>query len=215
MHFYADSADTDRVLPLLRAGLVSGVTSNPTILDRADRGAADFGDIYEAFVQAGAREVFFQSWGASVDDLRRNAERIAHLGERAVVKFPATLNGFAAAAALKRDGTPTLITAVNTVAQALVAAAGGADYVAPYFGQIADREGTPPVELMSRMHQALQSSPTRVLLASIRSPQVIEQVAAVGIDLFTANPDVIEACALSEHTESSARGFEETMLRRG
>jgi len=214
MRFYADSADVDRVTALLRSGLVSGVTSNPTILDRSGRGVEDFEQLYESYVAAGAREVFFQTWGPDAGAMLANARRITALGDRVVVKLTATLHGFAAAAALHREGTPTLITAVNTVAQAAVAAQVGADYVAPYFGQIADRTGGPPVALVAAMQSALATTGTQVLLASIRDPAAVEAAAAVGVRLFTAHPDVVEACAQSEHSAAADAKFEELVLRR-
>ncbi|GMA84891.1 hypothetical protein GCM10025868_01410 [Angustibacter aerolatus] len=65
------------------------------------------------------------------------------------------------------------------------------------------------------MVQALQGTGTHVLLASVRSPQVVEQAAAVGVRHVTANPDVVEAMAADEHTEQAARVFEDVMARRG
>jgi transaldolase len=214
LKFYADSADVDRVVQVLRSGLVSGVTSNPTILDRSDRGATDFASMYETYVAAGATEVFFQTWGSDTAEMLANARRITELGDRVVVKLTATLRGFAAASQLHRAGVPTLITAVNTVAQAAVAAQVGADYVAPYFGQIGDRDGEPPVALIAAMQAALSSSPTQILLASIRNPRAVELTAALGVQLFTAHPDVIEACALSDHSATADTAFEALMLRR-
>ncbi|WP_380176014.1 transaldolase family protein [Kineococcus sp. DHX-1] len=214
MRFYADSADVERVEALLRAGLVSGVTSNPAILDRADRGAGDFPELYSRYVDAGAEEVFFQTWGSDAPEMVRNASRITGLGDRVVVKLTATRAGFSAAAALHRAGVPTLVTAVNTVAQAAVAAQVGATWIAPYFGQIADRTGAPPVELVGAMHAALRDTPTQVLLASVRSPLAVEQALAVGITAFTAHPDVLDACLTDENTERAHATFEELMLRR-
>lgn len=214
MRFYADSADVERVVALLQSGRVSGVTSNPTILDRSDRGAADFEQLHRAYVEAGAEEVFFQTWGADTATMLANARRITDLGDRVVVKVTATPHGYATAAALHRQGHRTLVTAVNTVAQAAVAAQVGADYVAPYFGQIADRTGEPPVPLIAAMQTVLARTRTQVLLASIRSPEVVELTAAVGVELFTAHPDVLDACADSVHTSAADVLFEDVMARR-
>ncbi|MGG1910117.1 hypothetical protein AB1285_24715 [Microbacterium sp. NRRL B-14842] len=60
---YVDSADTDRVARLLSAGVVHGVTTNPTILERGGRTAGEIPDLYARWVEEGAREVFFQTWG--------------------------------------------------------------------------------------------------------------------------------------------------------
>lgn len=135
---YVDSADVDRVSRLLAAGVVHGVTTNPTILERGGRTAADIPELYARWEAEGAREIFFQTWGGDTDSFLRNAEGIRALGERVAVKVPATTAGFAAASNLVRDGATVLVTAVYSVAQALACASIGAQYIAPYLGRMRD-----------------------------------------------------------------------------
>ena len=97
VRLYVDSADTEQVGALLRAGLVCGVTTNPTILERDGHRATDLPELYRRWVDEGAHEVFFQAWGQGHAELRDRGERIAALGERVAVKIPATPAGFAAA----------------------------------------------------------------------------------------------------------------------
>ena len=92
---YADSADVERVGRLLEAGVVHGVTTNPTILERGGRTASEIPALYERWVDQGAREVFFQTWGGDAAAFLRNAEGIRALGDRVAVKVPATAQGFA------------------------------------------------------------------------------------------------------------------------
>eukprot|EP01137_Pigoraptor_chileana_P009855 Opistho-2@58715 len=87
---YVDSADVDRVSPLLAAGVVHGVTTNPTILERGGRTAAEIPDLYARWESEGAREIFFQTWGGDTASFLRNAEGIRALGDRVAVKVPAT-----------------------------------------------------------------------------------------------------------------------------
>lgn len=139
---YVDSADLDRVSRLLVAGVVHGVTTNPTILERGGRTAAEIPDLYARWESEGAREIFFQTWGGDTASFLRNAEGIRALGPRVAVKVPATADGFAAASALVRDGATVLVTAVYSIAQALACATIGAHYIAPYLGGCATRAST-------------------------------------------------------------------------
>jgi transaldolase len=211
---YVDSADTERVGALLRSGLVHGVTTNPTILERHGHRAADLPELYRRWVEEGAREVFFQAWGEDAAELRACAERIAGLGERVAVKIPATPDGFAAAAAVVAGGTPVLLTAVYSVAQALAAASIGVAYIAPYLGRMRDA-GMDADAMIPAMQAVCAGAGTNVLLASLRTPDDVVAMRLAGIGLFTAAPDVLDEMLRHEVSASSAVEFEAAMRRIG
>lgn len=211
---YVDSAVVERVAPLLAAGVVHGVTTNPTILERGGRTAAEIPDLHARWTAEGAREIFFQTWGGDTASLLRNAEGILALGDRVAVKVPATAAGFAAASALVRDGATVLVTAVYSVAQALACASVGVRYIAPYLGRMRDA-GIDGAGVISRMQEVCAGSATDVLAASLRSPQDITDLRIAGIPCFTAAPDVIEAMLFDEVSDTSAAEFDAAMARLG
>lgn len=211
---YVDSADVDRVSTLLTAGVVHGVTTNPTILERGGRTAAEIPDLYARWVEEGAREVFFQTWGGDTASFLRNSEGIRALGDRVAVKVPATRDGFAAASALVRDGATVLVTAVYSVAQALTCASIGAQYIAPYLGRMRDA-GLDGDGVIARMQEMCEGSETNVLAASLRSPEDIIGLRIAGISYFTAAPDVIDEMLVDDVSDSSAAEFDAAMLRLG
>ena len=210
--FYADSADVDVVAELLADGLISGVTTNPTILERGTRSVTDIPDLYSRWAEEGAREIFFQAWGATADELMRNAERIAALGDLAVVKVPATRAGFAAASALTGGGVPVLVTAVYSPAQALAAASLGVRYIAPYLGRLNDA-GRDGLDEIGRMQALVAGSGTAVLAASLRSPSDLIELALRGITHFTAAPPVLLAALQDDVSDRSAAEFEAAVAR--
>ncbi|CAN7242176.1 hypothetical protein LJR044_003350 [Microbacterium foliorum] len=211
---YVDSADVDRVSSLLAAGVVHGVTTNPTILERGGRTAAEIPELYARWAGEGAREIFFQTWGGDASSLLRNAEGIRALGDRVVVKVPATRDGFAAASALVRDGATVLVTAVYSVAQALVCASIGAQYIAPYLGRMRDA-GIDGDAVIARMQGMCAGSDSNVLAASLRSPDDITGLRLAGVPYFTAAPDVIEQMLFHGVSDSSAAEFDAAMVRLG
>src|SRR5690606_5841201 len=207
---YVDSADAERVGRLLDAGVVRGVTTNPTILERAGRGSADIPDLFARWEAQGAEEIFFQTWGADTDAMLHNADRIRALGDGVAVKVPATAAGFAAASALVAEGATVLVTAVYSVAQALVCAGIGVRYIAPYLGRLRDA-GMDGDALIARMQAVCAGSGTDVLAASLRSPDDIIGLRLAGVSCFTAAPDVIEAMLFHEVSERSAAEFDAAM----
>ncbi|WP_353808104.1 transaldolase family protein [Agromyces sp. SYSU T00194] len=203
---YVDSADVDRVGPLLRDGLVAGVTTNPTILERGGRRIGDLPELYARWVEEGAGEVFFQTWGDSTAEMLAHADEILALGDRVAVKVPATRDGFAATRTLVGNGATVLVTAVYSVAQALASAAYGARYIAPYHGRLRDA-GIDGTELIRRMQAVCEGSQTDVLAASLRSPDDIVALREAGVPFFTAAPDVILGLLHDDISERSAADF--------
>lgn len=211
---YVDSADLGRVSALLASGVVHGVTTNPTILERGGRTAAEIPELYARWRGEGAREVFFQTWGGDTASFLRNAERILELGEGVAVKVPATLEGFAAASALVRGGATVLVTAVYSVGQALACAGIGAQYIAPYLGRMRDA-GVDGDVMIARMQEVCAGSGTNVLAASLRSADDIVGLRLAGVPYFTAAPDVLEQLLVHETSDSSAAEFDAAMARLG
>lgn len=205
---YADSADVDAVAPLLRGRIVRGVTTNPTILERAGRGVDDIPELYAAWRDAGAEEIFFQSWGRDEATLERRARDILALGDRAVVKVPATAVGFPVAARLAAEGHPVLLTAVYAVPQALAAAAAGIDYIAPYLGRLQDA-GHDGVAVIAAMRRQCDGSGTEVLAASLRDPAALVALREVGVTCFTAHPSVLAATLVDDASDAAAAVFEQ------
>ncbi|MBN6191896.1 hypothetical protein JQN58_34005 [Aneurinibacillus sp. BA2021] len=211
---YVDSADVDRVSRLLAAGVVYGVTTNPTILERGGRTAAEIPDLYARWVEEGAREVFFQTWGGDTASFLRNAEGIRALGDRVAVKVPATPDGFAAASALVRDGATVLVTAVYSVAQALAGAAIGARYLAPYLGRMRDA-GVDGEVVIARMQEMCAGTDSNVLAASLRSAEDLVGLRRAGVPYFTAAPDVLDQVLSNPVSDASAAEFDAAMVRLG
>lgn len=204
LRLHADSADVTTIGKLLRDGLICGVTTNPTILAEASRSLAEISELSRKWHEEGAEEVFFQAVGTNVEELRHSAERIAEVG--AVVKLPATRDGFVVARQLSDQHLPTLITAAYSVAQAIIAGSLGVTYVAPYLARL-DRLNGHGHETVARMHRALAGSDTRVLVASVREPADVETLVGNGITDITARPEVIEKCLLHPESDAAAAKF--------
>ena len=202
---YLDTADRAAAEPLLATGLFAGLTTNPTILRRAGLTVAAIPEIYKWATAAGAPEVFFQAWG---DDLVGKGHELRELGEEVVVKVTASLSGSSACAALSAEGIPTLLTAVYAPGQAMIAAAAGAAYVAPYLGRMIDSGRDGPGDVLA-MQRLLAGTSTKILLASIRDVPSMVSLAGAGVECFTFSPAVAHEFFADELTAAAVADFEE------
>lgn len=207
--FYIDSAQRRVVEPLLRSGLVAGVTTNPTLLETAGVRNDAIPDLVSWATAAGARAVFVQAWGATADELERRGRALRSLGDAVVVKLPVTPAGLQATARLEADGVPVLVTAVYSATQVLPTMAAGASLIAPYLGRMNDagRDGFAEIEAMQRVVDASGSS-LRILVASLRTAADVLRLAEVGVRDFTLAPAVWAELAADPLTDAAVAEFE-------
>ena len=207
-----DSADPAAWADWRAIGLFQGVTTNPTLLQRAGRPCtlAELTALSHAAFDQGMAEIHLQAWGGDVEALARCAASLAAIAPgRVVVKLPMTRPGVAAARPLIDAGTPLTFTACYEVAQVLVAAALGVRYIAPYLGRIGDlgRDGHAELIAMQRALDGVAAT-TRLLVASLRHPSDIARLAAEGLSCFTLAPPLAAALIDSEASAAAVAQFE-------
>jgi transaldolase len=209
---YIDAADRQLIEELWGSGVFAGVTTNPTILDRAGLGQRDVPDLYTWLTDLGVGTVYVQVVGRTRDEMLRSAEALRALGPL-TVKVPATAAGFSAAGALVRDGAQVLLTAVYSPVQALMARDCGIQGVAPYVGRMTDA-GRAGVESVVAMQQAIGTEPTRILAASLRSADDITRLAAAGVPDFTLGAALAQSVLDDELTRAAVDEFEAATAKR-
>jgi len=210
LSLYVDTAVREDAGPLLDLGVFRGLTTNPLLLQRAGLSAADLPDLVKWALARGVDKVFCQAWGDTVGDLVARGEKLHGYDPAVVVKVAATRAGVQAAATLARAGIPVLLTAVYSAPQAVLAAAAGCSYVAPYLGRMADA-GRPAYQEVLSMHRLLTAvgGPARVLVASVRNPNDVVVLAQEGVECFALPPAVAVAFFADPLTLAAAEAFEQ------
>jgi len=217
--FFLDTADVAEWEALLPLGMFHGVTTNPTLLERAGV-ACTVEACRQLAVTAGAlgvEEIMFQAWGATTEAMVDQGLRLASIEPaRVTVKVPVTAAGTAAAAELVQRGVRVCLTACYGREQALVAASVGAEYLAPYLGRMDDagKDGMAECRAMQATVDGLGST-TRIFVASIRTPDQLASLAAAGLDSFTFSPAIARALFDVPLTVAAAAAFEDAAERGG
>jgi transaldolase len=208
---YIDAADRRLITELWSSGVFAGVTTNPTILDRAGLGQQDVPDLYAWLTDLGVGTVYLQVVGRTRDEMLRCAEALRALGP-VTVKVPATPDGLSAAGALVREGAQVLLTAVYHPVQALMARDCGIQGVAPYVGRMTDA-GRDGVASVIAMQQAIGGEPTRILAASLRTADDVSRLAAAGVPDFTLGGPLAQAVLDDDLTRAAVEEFEAATAR--
>ncbi len=128
--------------------------------------------------------------------------------ERVIAKIPMTHTGMSIAGKLKTENYRVAFTAVTTVAQAYAAALVGSDFVIPYYNRLL-RAGVDAHERIAEMAQLLrnQQLPTRILVASIKSPQEAISALLAGAHDITAAAQVLLDMVSDPQTEAAVEKF--------
>lgn len=211
LRLYLDTADVSQWEQWMPTGMFYGVTSNPLLLERVSVTCSveSLSELATHAFALGAHEVQMQTWGDTVDALVKTGEAIAAVDHRVVVKVPITQMGTEAASRLVKNGARVTLTAAYTRHQALIAAAIGAEYVAPYLGRINDQGQNGRDELIA-MQRSLDgvSSTTRILTASIRQVDDIAYLSAQGLNTFTFSGAIATAFFDVPSTLKATEDFE-------
>jgi transaldolase len=214
MDLFLDSADEAAWGDLMPTGLFRGITTNPLLAQRAGLHYPQI-DWFEKAARArdlGAQELHGQVFGpveSYVDWVSRLYDAGRAAGIRTVAKVPLTESAIRAVPQIKKLGGPILMTAAYHPKQLCVALALGADYIAPYFGRMADA-GLPATKYLTQMHavSAANHHATRILVASLRSADQVSELAACGLDCFTLSPSVAAEFLADKNTQEAAAAFE-------
>lgn len=211
MALLVDSAWLEDVEQVCRDLPVTGITTNPTILLAAiERGQKlSLDDLAPRLLALCSGPVFLQPVADSADDLIAQSRRLmAFDPARIVLKLPMTAAGLHAGKQLRSEGAHIAYTAVYSLPQAYNGLLAGAEWIIPYFGRLR-RAGLDACDRIGEMARLLrvQRAETRLLVASLKSPEDVIEATLAGAHDITAQPEVIRAMAQSPLTNDALGGF--------
>ena len=182
---------------------VRGITTNPALLAKSELAPEE---TLRQLAETIAGPVFYQLTAPDVPGMIYEAERAYDiLGEQLVLKIAASPKGFEAAAQLALHND-VCITAVFGAAQALVAEAAGARYVAVYYNRAMRLMEDGPGFILAVV-DVLQGSTCEVIAASVKSPEEAVAVRRAGIPHLTLPVAVLEALARCDLSEQVIADF--------
>jgi TalC/MipB family fructose-6-phosphate aldolase len=195
MALYVDSAFLHDIMQVAETLPLAGATTNPTILLQARERGQNLSpeSVLSELLRSIGGDIFMQP-GATEDEAMYQ-EALAYIQaspNRVVPKIPMTLTGMRVANRLKYQHYRIAFTAVTSVGQAYCAAMVGADFIIPYYGRL-ERSGVNASERISEMADVLHNagSPTRIVAASIKSPEDATRALLAGAHDLTVAPQVL------------------------
>ncbi len=203
---FADGADKEGMLEMYAKPFIKGLTTNPTLMKKA--GITN----YEAFAKdiltvIKNKPISFEVFSDDLNEMKRQALKIASWGENVYVKIPITntqkVATYSLVNELAKEGVKLNITAIMTLEQVENVVANlqqnVASYVSVFAGRIADT-GVDPVPLMKQSVEILSSNAAAELIwASPRELLNIFQADEIGCQVITVTNDILKKLSLVDY----------------
>ena len=192
MKLFLDSAIIKDIDKRLDSGVISGVTTNPTLIKKSGR---EPDDVYADLIQdLGVQDVSIEVDGKYADKLIENGIQYGKLWiDQATITLPCTPEGIKACKMLNFMGIRTNMTLVFSVSQAILCALAGATYVSPFVGRL-DDNGHDGIGLIREIAKVFchNRTDTKILAASIRDAATVGKAFQAGAHICTIPPKVFD-----------------------
>lgn len=190
MRIFLDTANIDQIRHAAKLGIISGVTTNPTLVAKEE--AVDFKAAILEICSLVPGPVSAEVLSLEPEGMIEEARQLSSWAPNIVVKIPVSEAGLEAVSVLSGENIKTNLTLCFSVNQALLGALVGATYVSPFVGRLDDigHQGMEVVaEAVEIFHRYALS--TEVIAASLRHPLHIIAAAKAGAHIATVPYNVL------------------------
>jgi transaldolase len=191
MKIFLDTADLGEIRRAAAAGLIDGITTNPTLLAQA-AGDRSPRELFREICQVADGPVSAEVVATDAEGMVTEGRELAAIHEHIVVKVPLTEAGLRACRSLRAEGIRVNVTLCFSVTQAHLAAKAGATYISPFVGRL-DDVGHDGMELIGQIREVYDTYgfQTEILAASLRHPRHVAEALRLGADVGTLPPGVL------------------------
>jgi transaldolase len=202
---FLDTANLEEIRQAKAWGVLSGCTTNPTLLSKEHN---DWQKQMKEVCNEVPGPVSLETTETEGDAIFEQGLKLAAVADNAVVKVAMTPDGLSAGRRLADRGIPVNVTLVFSSAQALLAAEIGATYVSPFLGRL-DDVGSDGLALLSEICEIYQAQEydTLVLAASLRHPVHVVEAARMGADVATMPFEVFSKLVKHPLTDAGLTKF--------
>lgn len=183
MKLFIDTANVDEIREAASWGILSGVTTNPSLIAKEKR---DFKGVVQEITSIVDGPISAEVLSDDAEGMIPEALELATIHPNITIKVPMTKEGLKAVRVLSDKGIKTNVTLVFSANQALLAACAGATFVSPFVGRMDDigNSGTNLIAEIAEIFD-IHGINTEIIAASIRTPMDVISCAKAGSHIAT------------------------------
>ena len=188
MKFFIDSANVEEIKAIQNLGVLSGVTTNPSLVAKE---GVSFHKRLKEITSIVSGSVSAEVISEDAEGMIKEGRRLASIAPNVTIKVPMTADGLQAVKTFHEEGITTNVTLIFNANQALLAARAGATYVSPFLGRL-DDIGYDGIQLVSTIVEMfdIHNINTKIIAASIRHSLHVLEAAQSGAHIATIPHDV-------------------------
>ena len=185
MQIFLDTANIDQIKQAAGLGIISGVTTNPSLL--AKETTADYKAVTKKICSIISGPVSVEVLAEDAEAMIKEARIKAAWAPNVNIKIPITADGLKATSVLSKEDIKVNMTLCFSANQALLGALAGATYVSIFIGRLDDvgQDGMQVVEDSIAILANYPELDTQLIAASIRNPMHVTYAAMAGADVAT------------------------------
>ncbi|HEY3375665.1 MAG TPA: fructose-6-phosphate aldolase [Candidatus Aquicultor sp.] len=208
MKLFIDSANIEHIREMNSLGVISGVTTNPSLCSKEGK---DFKDFKAAIAEICAivdGPISAEAISLTRDGIIQEGRELAKIASNVVVKIPMIEEGLAATKVLSSEGIKVNMTLVFSANQAMLAAQVGAAFVSPFVGRLDDigHDGIEELDKIVSIYD-IYDIETEIISASIRHPLHVTQSAQVGAHIATVPYNILKQMVKHPLTDTGVDRF--------
>lgn len=205
MKFFIDTANIEEIREINSWGVLSGVTTNPSLIAKS---GGVFEDVIKEISDIVNGDISAEVISIDLDGMLKEARELAKISKNIVIKIPMIEEGLKAVSILSKEGIRTNVTLVFSVSQALLAANAGATFVSPFMGRL-DDIGESGMDLVADIAYIFKEYgyETKIIAASIRHINHVEDVARTSADIATIPYKIFKEMIKHQLTDSGLEKF--------
>ncbi len=205
MKIFIDTANVDEIREAAKLGILSGVTTNPSLIAKEGK---KFEDVIAEITSIVDGPISAEVISPVAEGMVAEAKELAKIHKNIVIKIPVCAEGLKAVSELSKIGIKTNVTLIFSATQALLAARAGASFVSPFIGRLDDisDDGSELVADIAEIFD-IYGIETEIIAASIRGPQDAVRAALAGSDIATIPYKVIMQMIKHPLTDSGIEKF--------
>jgi len=214
MRIFLDTANIDEIRQAAKLGVVSGVTTNPSLVAKEKR--ADMKAVIREISSIVDGPISAEVLSLEPQAMIREAREVSSWSPNVVVKIPMSASGLEAISVLSKEGIRTNLTLCFSLKQAILVAIVGATNVSAFVGRL-DDAGHDGMQLVAEIVEVFdhykERLKTQVIVASIRHPLHVVAAAKAGAHIATVPYNVLMQMVKHPLTDIGISRFAEDWQR--
>lgn len=206
MFIFLDTIDLKAIEKFVSLGVIDGITTNPSLFLHANQAPIH---IIKEMIRIFPHGIInVEITEEEHDKAYVQALKIRELGNNVVVKIPAHDTYWPLIIRLIKERVPINSTLVFSVSQAVLMGKIGVDYISPFVGRLYDN-GFDGIEILKKIGNAFAfyGFSTKVLAASLRTIEQVNNAIALGVDSITLSPVLLQEVCSNKLTEQGIQKF--------